>query len=299
MRAVEADSRVQFTVATPDGFVDLDEALTFYGVANMTDRYPIVGFGSNACPGQLYEKFSEAQDKKGDITNGADRKIVPTLRGSVNDVAAAYSSKLGIYGYIFAELIAVRGAQTDVFVNFLSRGQLARMIRSEAQYTLCDIGEVALDGLPQRIPAYGFVGKNDVLLNENGKPILIDSVTTRGADLPALSEVQVLEMLARDFGALLDRRYTNAPVFANSAANIMALMSYRVEYLRRNDTGRTKYKNHPAGNQQPDELVGPALQQILQAAGRTSTAKLLDDIPNDRQDITPRTFGELYPKIQR
>jgi len=294
VNVVETEEGVRFGVATPEGVFDLNDALRFYGVAPMEDRFPVVGFGSNACPGQLCEKFSAEQNSWGDITEEGDHHIVPTLRGSMRDVAAAYSSKLGIHGYMFAELIEAEGAETDVFVNFLSAGQLARMIRSESAYELCNIGEVTIDGLSQPITAFGFAGKNPVLLDASGRPILLESVHTRGTDMDSMNEVEILESMAAEFGPSLDEQYPNAPVFANSASNLMAYPSYRVEFLRRPDTGRLVYKHHPEPGETPDELIGVTFQRILQAAGRVSTDRLLDHLPIENRGVAPHTFRELY-----
>lgn len=291
---VETEAGVQFGIATPEGVFDLNDALRYYGVSTMEERFPIVGFGSNACPGQLCEKFSVQQNKWDDITDDGDHHIVPTLKGSMRDVAAAYSSKLGIHGYMFAELIEAKGADTEVFVNFLSAGQLARMVRSEGSYELCDIGQVTIDGLTKPITAFGFAGKNPVLLDAAGKPILLESVHSTGTDMTSMSETALLQDIADEFGQALDAQYPLAPIFANSPSNLAAYASYRQEYLRRHNTGRIVYKNHPAESEAPDELVGVTFQNILQQAGRVSTDKLLDHLPIEKRGIAPHTFRQLY-----
>lgn len=292
INVAETEGGIHFGVNTPEGVFDLNDALRYYRVAPMEDRHPIVGFGSNACPGQLCEKFSPAQNKWGDITEEGDHHIIPTLRGKLSDVAAAYSSRLGIHGYMFAELIEAQGAETEVFVNFLSPGQLARMIRSEGQYKICDLGEVTIDGMVKPITAYGFAGKNNVLLDAEGRPILLDSVNTKGVDMPSMSEVEVLNAVAAEFGSQLDAAYPNAPFYAGDASSLMAYSTYRAEFLRR--PGRLTYKHHPEDGEQPDLLIGDTLQGILEAAGRTSADKLLDHLPIEKQDIEPHTFGQLY-----
>lgn len=294
VNVVDTEGGVQFGVNTPEGVFDLDDMLRYYGVDAMTERVPVVGFGSNACPGQLCEKFSEAQNKWDDITVPGDHHIVPTLRGTLEDVAAVYSSKLGIHGYVFAELVEATGAETEVFANFLSPGQLERMIRSEGAYELCDLGEVTIGGLEKAITAYGFAGKNEVLLDASGKPILLDSVHAKGVDFNSMSEVEVLTMLADEFGAQLDAKYPNAPFYASSAANLMAYMSYRLEFLRRKGTEKTVYKNPVVEGEPEDQLIGPALQGILRTAGRVSTDKLLDHLDDTKRNVTPRKFRDLY-----
>lgn len=280
-----------FVLGSASAGLELNEVLRLSGVATMEERVPVVGFGSNACPGQLAEKFSVAQNKWGDITASGDHHTAPALRGSLHDVAAVYSSKLGIHGYVFGELIDTPGATTDVFVNFLSPGQLRRMVRSENAYELCDLGEVSIEGLATAITAYGFVGKNEVLLDASGNPILLESAHTRGVDLPSMNQEEVLSMLAAEFGAQLDARYPEAPFYANTVSNLMAYVWYRWEFLRR---PAAVYKHDPADGAEPDPLIGVTLQEILRTEGRTADNKLLDRLPAGKRGVTPRTFGELY-----
>lgn len=145
------------------GTVLLDEMLEGNGVLPMADRIPIVGFGSNASPGQLVHKFSERFSEQ--LSRDNDKFIIPTLFGQLKDVAVAYSSKFGLRSYVFAELMAAAGLNTNVAINFCSPEQLEAIKISEGAYHLCDFGkEVAVPGLKRTLPAYGFAGKNNVVL---------------------------------------------------------------------------------------------------------------------------------------
>jgi hypothetical protein len=292
-RVVEMADGPVFGVAMADGVRNLDAVLAEHSVTPMAERYPVAGFGSNGCPGQLVEKFAEANDRFSDITEANDRLIVPTMSGTMYDVAAAYSSRLGIHGYVFAELIEARGAEADVCVNFLSEGQLKRMIRSESAYELCNVGEVSIHGLSKQISAYGFAGKNEVMLDPSGRPILLADIHQRGVDMPGMTEVEVLEYLTQEFGDQLNAVYPHAPFFANSAANLMAFQSYRREWLRRKSTASLTYCHSPNLGE-ADELVSTTMQSLLRAAGRTSTDRLLDSLPEEKRNIMPLQFGTLY-----
>jgi hypothetical protein len=277
----ETANQPQFIVPTAEGNVELNEILQFYDVSTMENRFPIVGFGSNACPGQLSEKFSELQNKWQDITEPGDHHIVPTLRATMSDVAAAYSSRLGIHGYVFAELVAAEGVESEVFVNFLSQGQLCRMIRSEGAYELCNLGEVAISGLSKTIPAYGFAGKNEVLHDTFGQPILMKDI----------SQKDLFVALAQEFGPQLDAYFPDAPVFANDASTLMAYSSYRQEFVRRKSD---LYKYKPYEGHEDEDLPGVVLQRILREAGRVSADKLLDTLSDQQRNVQPLAFGQLY-----
>jgi hypothetical protein len=293
-RAAQGQSGPAFGVKTPEGIMHLDDLLEARNVALMADRIPVVSFGSNGSPSQLAYKYAPQQNKQGYITNPGDHVIVPTLTGTMCDVAAAYSSRLGVYGYVFAEMIEAPGATTHVSVNFLSPDQHKQMMDTEQNYEFCDLGQVCLDGLEKPITAYGFAGKNEIMLDAEGRPILLESIHTTGYDAPSMTEEQVLDMLAADCGGRFDALYPNAPVFASSAAHIAALISYRVEFLRRTSKNKTIYKNpSPAG--EPEQLlVSEAFRSILKLDGRVSKDKLLDLLPPERRNVVPATFGELY-----
>ncbi len=81
-------------------------------------RAPVIGHGSNRSPGQLCRKF------------GQDAEI-PVSRAWLADSDVVYSAHVTQYGSIAANLQHTPGATAEVYVNWLSEAQLARMHATE------------------------------------------------------------------------------------------------------------------------------------------------------------------------
>jgi hypothetical protein len=48
----------------------------------------------------------------------------------------------------------------------------------------------------------------------------------------------------------------------------------------------------------PDELFSHTLYRLLTEAGRVGVSRLLDRIPEDKRDIQPKVFKELYTAVK-
>lgn len=296
----------------------LDEMLEENGVLPMADRIPIVGFGSNASPGQLVHKFSERFSDQ--LSRDNDKFIIPTLFGQLKDVAVAYSSKFGLRSYVFAELMAAAGLNTNVAINFCSPEQLDVIRISEGAYHLCDFGkEVAVPGLKKALPAYGFAGKNNVVLypsngnnsdDKNDVPILLDAVTPdEQTALPSMDQAELLSYLVETVGYRLLSLYPLASAEVGPAVlerliraddpqvraeMLVTLGQCRTNYTRRNNTAKTTYKHAPENGQPEDRPIGDAILSILARDGLVAKANLLSALPPQSIDVEPPTFAVAY-----
>lgn len=152
---------------------NIDDLLSHAEVPKMADRYPVITFGSNANPGQLVDKFKTLE--------GGDRYIVPTLKATIPGAMAVYVARLGLKGYVFADLVPTKDPETamEVYVNFLSKSQFEAMDASEGAYDVCKLSRtdiVSDEGILQ-IPAYLYVGKqktSDTAGAPRGAGILTD-----------------------------------------------------------------------------------------------------------------------------
>ncbi len=86
--------------------------------ALFADRLPVIGHGSNRSPEQLRRKF------------GA-RAEIPVSRAWLSDYDVVYSAHVTQYGSIAANLQHTPGARAEVYVNWLTEGQLRRMHETE------------------------------------------------------------------------------------------------------------------------------------------------------------------------
>ena len=81
-------------------------------------RAPVLGHGSNRSPDQLRRKFGESAE-------------IPVSRAWLADYDVVYSAHITQYGSIAANLQHTPGAKAEVYVNWLSEAQLARMHATE------------------------------------------------------------------------------------------------------------------------------------------------------------------------
>jgi hypothetical protein len=103
--------------------LDLDAFLMQRNAATLDERFAVIGYGSNAVPGQLVSKF------------GNDA-VVPVLMGTLANCDIVYNL-ISNSGYAFAELLVDRGqTECPVGITFLDDRQIGEMISSEQNYRL-------------------------------------------------------------------------------------------------------------------------------------------------------------------
>lgn len=81
-------------------------------------RLPVIASGSNAAPMRLAAKFGEDEE-------------IPVTRATLRDFAVVFAGHFTAYGAIPATLFPHPGALTDVWITWLTPGQLSVMHRSE------------------------------------------------------------------------------------------------------------------------------------------------------------------------
>jgi hypothetical protein len=128
----------------------LDDALQVTGAPSMTERWPVLAFGSNAAPAQLSTKFGLLSPV---------RRTIPVLRGSVAGLALGHSPHVSIPGYLpYVIVDGGPGAALDAFVLWLDPDQRAALDRTEPNYRLVRMPAerfpLHIDGLDS-IGAYG------------------------------------------------------------------------------------------------------------------------------------------------
>jgi len=109
----------------------LDDALRSTGAPPMTERWPVLAFGSNAAPAQLSTKFGSLSPA---------RRTIPVLRGSVAGLALGHSPHVSIPGYL--PYVIVDGGPDvvlDAFVLWLDPDQRAALDRTEPNYRLVQV----------------------------------------------------------------------------------------------------------------------------------------------------------------
>ena len=110
----------------------LNGLLTARHLAPVSERIPVLAYGSNACPGQLYRKYN--QDSR--LTN------VPVLYGRLNGADVVYSRRFTRGGYVPATLVRARRSLQS-WVTLLTAEQLSAMDSTEGRPNVYQLVEVA------------------------------------------------------------------------------------------------------------------------------------------------------------
>jgi hypothetical protein len=286
-----------------EGIFCLDDLLLHAEAPPMAERFPIIAFGSNANPGQLSQKFNELE--------GADRYVVPVLKGLVKGVLPVYVARIGINGYVFTDLVSSSNpeAQCEVFINFLSKNQLEIMDATEGAYSLCELPNTAItinDGSQITTSAYLYVGKEDdagvgFLTDEKGKLIRLAELRAEGDGIDnefgALTQQQVQQYI---YNIAVDE-IVNSLMLDKKPDDIIDVIKLIIN--RAEDKRLAKLRE---SNEQLEEPVPLGrlitrlkIQDAIQKTGRVSAAKgksIRSRIPLENQNVSlesVKTFGQI------
>ncbi|MCI0352392.1 MAG: hypothetical protein L0Z53_23490 [Acidobacteriales bacterium] len=148
----------------------LDRALAMLTLAPTAERYAVLAYGSNACPGQLLEKgFSD----------------VPVIYGRLHGAEAVYAGRTNSRGYVPATIARKKGSGCS-WITLLTKPQLKQMDISEGRrggsYALAELYNVRfLVGRRTFAPLYGYVNIDRGVMTVNGKPVPLRSMRQRRA----------------------------------------------------------------------------------------------------------------------
>jgi hypothetical protein len=165
----------------------LDHLLGRHGLAPTGNRYAVLAYGSNACPGQLLEK---------DLDN------VPVLFGRLHGAEAVYARRTTQRGYVPATL-ACKAGERSSWITLLTRERLAIMGRTEGRrsntYALAELSSVRFTaGRRQFAPLYAYVNITGGVMMINGRPVGLRKMGQRRAKSLLLKSVE------QDAAACLD-----------------------------------------------------------------------------------------------
>lgn len=277
----------RFYINTEHGVWDLDDILKDAGATPMSDRIPVVAFGSNANPGQLVDKFAE-HAKNGEL-RPEDSYFIPTTEGVIEGVAPAYVPKIGIWKYTFSTLYPLDGAKVETHINWLTKEQLEIMHTTEKAYEFCEHGTVTLNGSELVMPAYMYVAKNasSAYIDENRKPVVMEGASVHGADVRVVSQEGIQnELLALTAEGLAEE-------FAHVAREDVLTLDglHAVINDMPNHTPRDQEKYPQDAYKKGD--IGNMMVDILRGQGRVADISLIDQIPEDKQGVAPKTLAEI------
>jgi hypothetical protein len=152
-------------------------------------RTAVIACGSNGAPARLIEKFA-----------GTGARI-PVTPAWLHGYAVVYSAHFTGYGALPATLHPWPGARTRLCVTWLDAAQLELMHCSEGvgeryDYVLLEQLELGIDGHGVVARAGAYLSRRGPLA-QDGRPVRLAEVLTRGCDLPAYSQPAMLRRMHR------------------------------------------------------------------------------------------------------
>lgn len=202
-----------------DMFVDnrtLDERLDDVGAEPLSNRYAIVGYGSNANPAQLCKKFSDT--------------TIPVIRGELHDYDVTYACSIAPYGSIPATLSFCPNVLSEVWVTYLDDDQFGMMDESESRnksYKLVKLPSIVkLEG--------GYDCKPVAYIHMNGAqegPIRLREIPARNASFYPMSQQKMMRMVARKLGIEKDVLVENPLDYRDTMTSWPAIHDDRGEIL--------------------------------------------------------------------
>jgi len=168
--------------------IPIDYFLKNRGVAPLSERFPVIGYGSNPVPGQLVSKFG-------------NEAIVPVVFGNMRDTDIVYNL-ISNQGYAFAELLPnQKNVNSDIAITYLDKKQLKRMIETEQNYVLAfSPSTVRLDSDEVLNDSFVFAGFRNIWVPSSiGKPIAIKELPAENRQLPELTQYEALDLVIRQY----------------------------------------------------------------------------------------------------
>ncbi len=151
----------------------LGQLLDSCGLPPVDERYAVLAYGSNACPGQLMRKYQNHR-----LTN------VPVLYGRLTGAEAVYAKRRTNGGYVPATLAKKDGSGPS-WITLLTAEQLRAMDASEGRpgyYVLARVPEQQFTAGRSRLhvaPLYTYVNICGGVMTLNGHPVSLGSTTQK------------------------------------------------------------------------------------------------------------------------
>ncbi|MFQ5913954.1 MAG: hypothetical protein ACE5JS_12290 [Nitrospinota bacterium] len=161
---------------------------------DMSERVPVLAYGSNASSEALTRKFSKLRTTV----------VIPTIKAKLRDFDVVYSAHFSNNSSIPAALQYSPGTEVDLFVNYLTESQLERLHKTEmlgVNYSFGQLLDVAIsledDFTLSEILSY-FTLHGCLFINSSH--ISLAAISAQHRVFPQMPEIQI-QMTARDLCA--------------------------------------------------------------------------------------------------
>jgi hypothetical protein len=153
-------------------------------------RHPILAFGANGSPTGLARKFAHFEDE-------ADRTAL-VFSGDLHEHDVGASASPTLFGYMPATLFASPGTAVRASVSWLTPAQLTQLTWSELSYRLGRLDAATFspdDDDVEVSQIFAFVSRFGAFCLDGG-PVALAAVPARGRTAPALSQRELLDVVA-------------------------------------------------------------------------------------------------------
>ena len=166
---------------------------------NLTERVPLLAYGSNAAPEVLSRKLAAAPDP------------LPVLRTDLRDFDVVYSAHISPYGAVPATLRRSPGTEVRAFIAYLTSKQLELVSVTEPNYELAKLDRPSCTLAQGDAPAelHVYVSRHGCLLLD-GREVALAKVEARRRRFAAMGQREVLERVrdllepGRDLAAFVE-----------------------------------------------------------------------------------------------
>jgi hypothetical protein len=171
---------------------DLEAAKRAATIATCTEgRHPIVSFGANVSPSRLAMKFAH-------FTEETDREVL-VLTGYLHELDIGAVPSAPLLGYAPASLFSSPGTAVRAAIVWVTPAQATQLAWSEMTYRLgcLENARFEVDEIDLEIEElFAFVARLGALCID-GSPVALAAVPARNRTASALTQVEILEAIAR------------------------------------------------------------------------------------------------------
>lgn len=189
MRDIDKGAR-QAYIETLEGQVSVNDFLKRHQVDSLEERIPVMGYGTNPCPGQLEYKFRP-------ISN----LVVPVIKGSIKGWDTVYKF-ISNAGYAYAQLIPSKDVTVEAWITLLDQVQYERMnwtegvLNKDPDYHVGVLPNFQIEHSGQ-FETMVYIGDTKIFLSpecsdQRNTPISIAEIAAEGRRTPALFQEEVL-----------------------------------------------------------------------------------------------------------
>lgn len=170
----------------------LNEFINNKKLTPIENRYAILAYGSNACPGQLDYKFNKIEDNS-----------IIVLKGKLINIDVVFSPRIASYGSIPATIKISEGTIAECWVNLLTEEQLKFMDISESRDSWYDLVEIKknyfeISNNNSIMNLYAYIDKNGVLAIDKN-PVRLSEVNAINPKFKNKTQKEILTYINNIF----------------------------------------------------------------------------------------------------